>query len=213
MAVKKRVKRFSGAARFTHWAVAISFILLFFTGLGLFSPRFNGLIAVFGGFETSMVIHRLAAKVFIIAPIIGFIMAPRAALGFLKEIFSWDKDDWIYIRKFPKEYFGLKPELPPQGRFNAGEKLNSIIIFLGGLLLVASGLVMWVGGPEGLILVAYPIHSLTFVITSTFVIGHLFMAVYHPSNRDALDGMMSGWVTEDFAKGHHSKWYQKIVGK
>jgi formate dehydrogenase subunit gamma len=212
MAQNKKVQRFGRVARVTHWVIAISFFTLLFTGLGLFSPKLNGLLALFGGFESSRIIHRYAAVVFILTPLVAFLMTPKAAIQYLKEIVKWDKDDWKYIKEFPKEFFGNNPVLPPQDRFNAGEKLNSIIVILGGLLQSVSGLFMWLGGPAELVKISYPIHALAFVITTTFLIGHLFMAMYHPNNRDALPGMMSGRVTEEFANHHHAKWYKRIVG-
>jgi formate dehydrogenase subunit gamma len=213
MGQNNEVKRFGRVARVTHWVIAVSFFTLLFTGLGLFNPKFNGLLALFGGYESSRLIHRYAAVVFMLTPIIAFLTAPKAGVQYLKEIVKWDKDDWRYIKEFPKEFFGSNPVLPPQDRFNAGEKLNSIMVILSGVLLSISGLFMWLGGPAGLVKISYPVHALAFVIITTFLIGHFFMAMYHPNNRDALPGMMSGWVKEEFAKHHHAKWYKRIVGK
>jgi len=38
------------------------------------------------------------------------------------------------------------------------------------------------------------------------LIGHLYLALVHPTTRHALRGMTRGTVREDWAKAHHAKW-------
>ena len=52
-----RVRRYSGSARINHWITAISFVLLWLSGLALFHPSLYGLSALFGGGEMLRWLH------------------------------------------------------------------------------------------------------------------------------------------------------------
>lgn len=102
-------------------------------------------------------------------------------------------------------------ELPPQGRLNAGEKINSLLGIIGCGLLSLSGLIMWFSNffaPFHLLL-AYTIHDLAAATVGAAIIGHAYLGLFHPGSKEALKGMIEGTVSEKFAKGHHAKWYME----
>ena len=41
------------------------------------------------------------------------------------------------------------------------------------------------------------------------LVGHLYLAVIHPTTRHALRGMTRGDVREDWARAHHPKWVEQ----
>ena len=51
------IPRYSTAERLTHWAVAVAYVALFFSGLALFHPYFYWLSALFGGGPFLRILH------------------------------------------------------------------------------------------------------------------------------------------------------------
>lgn len=213
--MSQRVKRFNKTERIAHWANALFFGLLFLSGMVLF---FGGVASVLGpaGVSISKLIHRIAAVPFIlIVPVMMIFGTPKTTKLWLKDIFTWNKDDLKWLSGFVKEFFGAHPKLPPQGRLNAGEKINSLLGIVGCGLLTISGLVMWfnVYFSPSVILTAYAIHDLAAAVVGAAVIGHAYLGLFHPGSKEALKGMIDGTVSEEFAKGHHYKWYIEETNK
>lgn len=66
---KKYVRRFSKTFIFCHWLNALSFCMLYLTGLPLYTEWFNFLYVVFGSQEVLQILHRVFAVMFISVPI------------------------------------------------------------------------------------------------------------------------------------------------
>jgi formate dehydrogenase subunit gamma len=43
-------------------------------------------------------------------------------------------------------------------------------------------------------------------VSLALLLGHLYLAVIHPTTRHALRGITVGTVSEEWATAHHSKW-------
>jgi formate dehydrogenase subunit gamma len=210
-----RIERFSKAARVTHWIYTITFFLLLFTGLTIFVKSFAFLNVIFGGAQGARIIHRIAGVLFIIVPIYSYLVNRKAANEFLKEVTSFDKDNVAFLKAFPKEFLGLHPNVPQQGKFNGGEKINSLLTIIGGILFASSGLIMWFPEvmPAIIVQVSYLVHDLATVLCGTAIFGHMYLALLHPGTKEAINGMTKGTVSEDFAKNHYGKWYKEVKGK
>ncbi|WP_425800939.1 formate dehydrogenase subunit gamma [Desulfitobacterium sp. Sab5] len=211
----KRVQRFNKTERYAHWANAFFFGLLFFSGMLLF---FGGIASAVGpnGVAFSKLVHRIAAIPFIlIVPVAMLLGTPQTTKLWVKDVLTWSKDDRIWLSRFAQEFFGKHIDLPPQGRLNAGEKINTLLGVVGCGLLCISGLIMWQSSyfAPSLILVAYAVHDLAAATVGAAIIGHSYLGVFQPGYKDALEGMMSGTVSETFAKGHHAKWYAQECEK
>lgn len=211
--MSKRVQRFNKIERVAHWANAIFFGLLFLSGMVLF---FGTIAAALGhsGVAFTKIVHRIAAVPFIlIVPIMMIFGTPKTTKLWLKDIFTWTKDDIVWVTGFAKEFFGGHARLPAQGRLNAGEKINSLLGIIGCGLLVCSGLVMWFSSSfsPSLVLTAYAIHDMAAAVVGAAIIGHSYLGLFHPGSKDALSGMIEGTVSSEFAKGHHEKWYNEVT--
>lgn len=100
--------------------------------------------------------------------------------------------------------------MPPQPRFNSGERLNAVIMVLGTLLFGVTGLSMWfLKGimPGGLFGIMVFVHDPTFLVTFVMFIIHFYLAVVHPLMWQSLVSIRSGYVSASFAREHHAKWY------
>jgi formate dehydrogenase subunit gamma len=106
-------------------------------------------------------------------------------------------------------------QMPPAGRYNAGQKLLFWGFFWCSLLLLLTGLVLWF--PEYipwslrfLRYVAVLIHPAAALLTIGLFLIHIYMSVF--AERGAFGSVIRGDVSEAFAKRYHPGWYKEIAG-
>ncbi|EHQ88626.1 formate dehydrogenase subunit gamma [Desulfosporosinus youngiae] len=211
--VGDKVLRFTKGERLSHWVHAVSFFVLLFTGLGVYSTFFQPAMAIFGGIHVAQVIHRIAAIFFVVVVgLLFFIGNPRFHWRWLKFTFNFTKSDLQHVSAFPKEFFGGHGNYPPQDKYNGGEKINSLITIFGTIFITLSGIVMWWAPhfPPGLVRWAYPVHDLSMFIMTAAALGHIYLSLLHPDSRVAMSGMLNGYVPAKFAQAHHAKWYERL---
>ena len=207
--------RFNTGERISHWVHAIAFFTLLFTGLGVCNTFFLPAMSVFGGIEVTMIIHRVAAVIFIVVCGLLFFVGDTSGHRYwLKAVFTWGESDIKHVMTFPKEFFGFNTDgkFPPQDKFNGGEKINSLFTIFGSIFITLSGIVMWFNTffPAGLVRWAYPVHDLAAFMMATAITGHLYLAIIHPKSNPALKGIITGYVKTSFAKHHYGKWYARV---
>jgi formate dehydrogenase subunit gamma len=155
-------------------------------------------------------VHHLIAILFIAEPLIYGILQPRRLWMHLKE-FSFERDDLGWLKNaFSYYVWGKHDVMPPQGRFNTGEKINAIVMIVAWILFVVSGLIMWFG--KGVVSAELfrwmvVVHDLTMIVSVCMLIVHLFLAVAHPMMWAALVSMRFGVTSASYAAEHHAKWY------
>jgi formate dehydrogenase subunit gamma len=208
------VYRFTKGERFVHWLHGVSFLLLLFTGLGVLTVALQPLSNIFGGIQVSRNIHRVVAVIFTIGIIIGFVgkgEGARQMRRWVRDVLNFGKDDFAHAKNFAIEFFGGHKPFPPQGKFNGGEKLNSMFTILGTICIAISGYIMWFAPsmPQFLVQWAYPIHSACALFMAALLIAHFYLGVLHPDSNQALKGIFTGWVPAKFAYEHYEKWYQE----
>lgn len=206
----KMVKRFTKPIIFVHWLNATAFFALFLTGLPLYTETFDFLYPVFGGPASARLLHRIFAVMFIMPTFIAILFDPKSFFHWIKQIFTWRKNDVGFFLPFAKEFFGGKSEVPPQGYYNAGEKVNSLLQILMAIFIITSGIVMWFPHlfPAGLVNWAYPMHDIGVGLAVGVVVGHVYMSVFQA--KGSLHGMTKGDVTIDFAKEHYPLWVEEL---
>ncbi|BDG61173.1 formate dehydrogenase subunit gamma [Caldinitratiruptor microaerophilus] len=208
----ERVRKFSPIERGAHWALAVTFFILVLTGVPLYAYGWFGWLApLFGGMYGARVVHHWAGAAF------TAILALAVVGGFrtwTAHVLRWDADDRAWRRYFLAYFFGLVSgsRLPPQGKYNAGQKAWSAVLIAGGLVLLGSGLIMLFPNlfPVGLVRWMYPLHGLTAMGLLAYVIGHVFLAAFHRETRVALSAMTSGWVDRRYLETHHAKWLEEL---
>ncbi len=191
------VRRFSRTERALHWLNAGVFAILLGTGLMLYLPS---LAAAVGRRPLIKDIHAWTGIGWI--PALALVVAlgdRRGVLATARELDAFDDDDvrWLTHRS-PR----------PQGRFNAGQKVNAAITAAFTVLFLASGLLLWLGERDTRFRFASTVilHDGLMYVALLLLVGHLYLAVLHPATRHALRGMTVGTVSEDWASTHHEKW-------
>ena len=208
--MQEEVERYRLSTRWFHWVHASMFLVLAITGLFLFIPWFGD--AALGGW--SRLVHRIAAVCFILAPLVFLLANWRRSWSFVKEAFTWGKDDLEWLRAAPSYYFGGDPRLmPPQGHINTGQKLFWLTSLVGGVVFVVTGLIMWfLKGIVAPTVFQWSVffHDVAFVAVSCFFLVHFQLSVLHPRMPESLRSMIRGKVSAEYAKSHHGKWYARI---
>jgi formate dehydrogenase subunit gamma len=192
------VRRFSRTERALHWIHATAFFALLGTGLVLYVPSLSALIA-----RRPLVkdLHIYTAVIWLVALTVVVVAGDRRGLRrTLRELDLFDDDDRLWLRRIPR----------PQGRFNAGQKLNAALTAAFALLFAVSGFLLWLGERDTRFRFANTIlvHDGLMYVSLVLVVGHLYLALIFPATRHALRGMTLGSVRRDWAYRHHRKWVE-----
>ncbi len=190
------VPRFGRTERALHWTHAVAFLVMLATGLILMLPSLSEVVA-----RRQLVknIHLLAAVGWVVLIGAILVLGDRAMLREdWRQIETLDRDDrrWLLGRR------------SPQGKFNAGQKLNALLTASFALLFLLSGFFLWLGERDHRFLFdgTGTVHVTLTWISLVVLVGHLYLALVHPSTRHALRGVTRGDVREDWAARHHAKW-------
>ena len=203
------IPRYTTLERYLHWGHTVTFILLTLTGMVLFFPFLAPLARGEAG-QFMRLVHRISAVLFAAVPISYAILQPRRLVATLKEL-RFNKDDIGWLKgAVPYYLLGRHVDMPPQSRWNTGEKMNAVVLVGGTIIFVITGALMWFGKgvlPVGVFRVAVIIHDLTMLVTASMFIVHFYLAVAHPLMWQSLVSMRYGVISESYAREHHAKWY------
>jgi formate dehydrogenase subunit gamma len=184
-----------------HWVHATAFLVLLATGLCLYLPS---LAEAVGRRPLLKAAHIYTAVAWAVALAVVVAVGDRRALRrALREIDRFDADDraWLARRR------------APQGRLNAGQKVNAVVTASFAVLFAVSGALLWLGERDtrfrfaGTLLV----HDWLMLASLVLFSGHLYLSLLYPRTRHALSGMTRGWVREDWAREHHPKWVEAVL--
>jgi formate dehydrogenase subunit gamma len=206
-----RVLRFLRSERFLHWALAVPFVLLYASALAMLllwsepQPRHIRAAVAWG--------HRIVGLALLLLPPIALLRGRsewRTHLANLKEGWTWSRDDLRWLILFPKAALDDRVTLPDQGKFNAAEKLNFMMVSVACPLYIITGLLIWM---PGIAFVPWLAHCAMAVAGIPLVAGHIVMATINPGTRIGLSGMITGWVDREWAKHHYRRWYREQFEK
>jgi formate dehydrogenase subunit gamma len=204
------IPKYTFLERLGHWVHAVTYIPLAITGFIIFAPWFANLVQGGAG-QTFRLVHRICAILLGLMPIIYAVVEPKRLVMHLRENFRFTREDIGWLKAaIPYYVLGRHVDMPPQPRFNTGERLNAVTIILGTVLFGLTGFVMWFGRgfvPPVLFQLAVILHDLTAIVTFVMFIVHFFLAVVHPLMWQSLVSMRYGVVSESYARKHHAMWY------
>jgi formate dehydrogenase subunit gamma len=197
---RRFVHRFTRTERAIHWVHASAFFLLLGSGLVLYVPKLSEAVA---RRQLVKAIHIYAAIAWIVLIVAIVALGDRRALRrTARELDVFDRDDRLWLRAKPR----------PQGRFNAGQKLNAALTASFALLFGVSGSLLWLGERDTRFRFASTVilHDGLMYVSLVLLVGHLYLALIHPTTRQALRGMTLGTVDAQWAARHHAKWAAKV---
>jgi formate dehydrogenase subunit gamma len=192
-----RVLRFTASERAFHWLVAVAFFVLLLSGL-LMGGR--------GSLHNLLyTVHLAAGGVLICGLALIVLWGNRSALSQTRrDLSALDALDRQWLARLPAAVLKHSPE-PAAGRFNAGQKLNFILVTVLFTALFVSGIGLIVTGSHPINPVFKAAHVVAAYTALVLVAGHLYMALVNPSTRPALRGMISGKVDAVWARKYHGR--------
>jgi formate dehydrogenase subunit gamma len=204
----RKIVRFSGFERFSHWLTAASFVLLALTGLNITFGKFLLLPAIgpeaFSRFaQSAKYVHNFVSFSFIVG------LALIVALWIRDNLPQRVDLDWL------KQGGGfIKSKHAPAGRFNAGEKLVFWFALGAGLAVTISGIYLlfpfyWtnIAGMQ----VAQVVHAVVAVLFVAVILGHIYIGTL--GMEGAFEAMGTGEVDVNWAKEHHDRWLEETLVK
>ena len=207
LAIHGHVLRYNFAERLNHWVAAGSYLYLAATGLSFWSPWLFWIAAALGGGQVSRMLHPWAGLIFSVSVSYMFVLwAPQ--MKFQPVDGEWWKSLHFYITN-------QDDKMPPAGRYNAGQKTLFWSFFIGGMVLLLTGLVLWFTeylpwSWRWLRYIAVLVHPAAALFTIGNFLIHIYMGVF--AERGAFGSVIRGDVSMAFARRYHPGWYEEIVG-
>ncbi|WP_028307906.1 formate dehydrogenase subunit gamma [Desulfitibacter alkalitolerans] len=214
---ENKVKRHSLSVILVHWSVAISTLLLLFSGFGQMPMyRRYGLVNVPGfswsdNFVINSQIHYAAAIVLLLAVTYHIIYHVS-----LKQFDIFPKrgdlkESYLII----KAMLGFGKE-PASDKYLAEQRLAYFFIGLNLLILIITGLIKvyknfsFVNVNYDFMIWVTLVHNIATFLLLFGIIGHLAAFIFK-ENRPLLRGMFTGKVDLDYVKHRHGLWYEKLL--
>ena len=191
------IERFTLTERLLHWVHASAFFVLLGSGLILYIPALS---TTFADRPLIKDVHFYTAVSWAGAMLlIALLGNRRSVLRTIREVDLFDRDDRRFLAGHTRS---------PQGRFNAGQKVNVIVTAAFATLFFVSGMLLWLGERNTAIRLGGTLylHDALMYLSVVIVVGHLYLALINRSTRHSLHGITLGTVREDWANAHHAKW-------
>jgi formate dehydrogenase subunit gamma len=204
----RKMLRFNVFERFVHWMTATCFVILAISGLNITFGRLL-LLPLMGpdAFSTwaqaLKYSHNYLSFPFTIGVVLMFLMWVAGNIPNRVDV------EWI---KAGGGMFG--GDEPPAFRFNAGEKLIFWVVVIGGGAAATTGyILMFPFYGTGIVemQLAQVVHSVVGVLYIAAMLVHVYMGTI--GMEGAFEGMAAGDVDVNWAKSHHSLWYEEEMGR
>lgn len=206
-----KVLRFQRSEIRMHWAIAAPFLVCYTTALILvvfYNPDPQRPFR-----EVFSWIHRISGLCLLAFPVLVLVTSRSAwnvHLGNIRQAWIWTLDDVKWLLKIGAASINKRISLPDQGKFNAGEKMNFMMVMTTYPLFIITGVLIWL---PGIAFYSWLAHFVMAVVATPLMLGHIFMATINPDTRKGLQGMLSGLVDRTWAKHHYRIWYRENFEK
>ena len=202
----ERILRYTLVERVHHWLGALFYIYCLITGLAFWSPYLFWLVVLVGGGPTARFWHPWFGVAFTLSMLWMCRM-------WLPDMRATDADRrW---KQQVKHYIENDDDnLPPEGRFNYGQKIFFWLMFYGVILLLISGLGLWFvedipWNLRWLRYLAVTVHVAVAMATIGGFIIHVYMGT--AMVRGGFNAIVTGDVTASWARHHHRLWYEQVT--
>jgi len=203
----RKILRFTLNERVIHWSVAISFCILGLSGLIMLFGKYI-LLPVIGATLFAWLtalgknLHNFIAPFFIVSVLAMIVVYIRDNIPRLYDL-KWFAKAWAFF---------ARGEEVPSGRFNGGEKAW----FWGGVIGL-SIVVSWSGvvllfpnfdQTRAVMQDAWIWHACAALLYIAAALGHIYMGTIGVEH--TYENMRNGYADENWAKEHHSYWYEEV---
>ncbi len=208
--LSQKILRFRKSERHLHWAIAIPFMICYATAL-ILMIYYNG-NAIRPYRDAFSWVHRISGVCLFVLPMLAILKSRKDLKVYfynIKQAWVWTFHDLKWLAMMGLAAISKRFKLPDQGKFNAAEKINFMMIMTTYPLYILTGMLIWMTNGA---LLAWLIHIAMALFATPLLVGHKFMALVNPDTRVGLPGMLNGYVDRNWAKHHYTKWYWEHFG-
>lgn len=207
--VDGKIERHSELMFIQHWPHAIGTVILIITGMKLgtlFIPRsFQG--AVKAGFTLNL--HFVGVLLFFFGA--SFYVTRGLLTGEFKHMLP-QKGDIKGSIDHVLSMFGKEP--PKEEKFMSVERIIFPFWIFGVSGITLTGIVkvithIW-SLPGALMGIITPLHGFFAIYMALLLVAHVVGSALVPVSWPLIRSMITGYVTEDYVKHHHAKWYDEL---
>ncbi|MEE1782960.1 cytochrome b/b6 domain-containing protein [Streptomyces sp. SP17BM10] len=187
--------RFTRAERWVHRVTAALMLICLTTAAFLYVPPLAELV---GRRRLVVTVHVWCGLALPVPLLLG--LASRALRADLSRLSRFTPTDWAWLRALRS-----RADDRPAGKFNAGQKLYAQWTLGAILVIVGTGLLMWLThlAPPSWRTGATFVHDWLAAAIAVVTVGHIRMAVRDP---EARHGMRTGLVDRRWAAREHPEW-------
>jgi formate dehydrogenase subunit gamma len=204
----RKLLRFNAVERFVHWMTATSFVVLAVSGLNITFGKLL-LLSLLGPDVFSTWSQALKYSH-------NFLSFPFT-IGVVSMFLMWVADNIpnrVDVEWIKRGGGMLGGDEPPAFRFNAGEKLIFWVVVIGGGAAATTGYILmfpFYGTGIAEMQLTQVVHSVVGVLFIAAMLVHIYMGTI--GMEGAFEGMGKGDVDVNWAKSHHSLWYEEEVAR
>jgi formate dehydrogenase subunit gamma len=220
---QRQVKKHHVAIVLLHWFNAMVWLMELATGAALIvSPQYRFMPQwyltmmedAFGTRANLLRFHLAVGLTWICVFAVYAIFGYRNYLHVevLKKEIGLDHDDFRWLKIRTLLLLGrTKEPLPPQGAYNAGQKMFALLVYTAVPVIMITGLIMafhLVGA--SLVAWAMVLHFFAVGMVVSGLMIHVYMGAVFPEERPAFYSMITGMVNELYAYRHHFTWWREL---
>jgi len=218
--------RMTLSERIQHATLALSFILLVFTGFGLTYPNAWWVVyirEILGepAFELRGVLHRIAGAVMLAASLyhIWYMVATKRGRQFIKDMLPIWKDVKDALQAF-KWYLGRTGDRPRFDRFSYMEKAEYWALIWGTIVMGATGLMLWFHEFFGAMTSKEFLDIMTIIhfyeawlATLAIIVWHFYFIIFNPDVYPMNVAWFKGTLTEHEMLEEHPLELERLKAK
>ena len=152
----------------------------------------------------------------------GYIFfAPDRFAMMMHACMTWDKNTILWFRNFggyPRRFFHIPlgpVEVPPQGRYNGGQKASYLLFMASIYILIVTGWLLWIFAPaigKEMFVTFFYVHVWgSLFITLLVVCAHIPLALLSMSHFLGIWRIGAGDISWEAAEHHAPTWLEKDV--
>ena len=216
-------ERMTVLERVQHFALAVSFFTLVYTGFALKFPEawpFAWLARLEGGYSWRSAIHRIAAVVMTVVSLLHVVyLFTKRGRQLVRDLFPVPSDATEMLQN-TLHLFGLRRNPPRFARFGYIEKAEYWALIWGTVVMTGTGLLLWFENPAMQVLPKWALDLATVVhyyeawlAFLAIIVWHLYQNIVNPDvypmNWTWLTGLMPDWQM----KHEHAREYDRLLAE